>query len=130
MIMGTTEKLKHLKEILAMSFLNATDQSIAYGLQYGYKSFPIEEGEARGWCVEISVKEAGYGERTIQSLRFNRPDNIDAKNMEYNVLLELMSSLTMCSMLTWYETAKMLASDPELQKHIIDETKENNKPSY
>jgi hypothetical protein len=124
--MGTQEKLKHIKEILATAFLNATDQSISMGLQYGYKSYPVDDGEVKGWAVDISVKEAGYGERTIQTLKFRRPDNIDIKKMEYHVLLELLTSTTFSSLIMWYEAAKMLATDVELQKEIIHETKKGN----
>jgi hypothetical protein len=124
--MGTQEKLQHIKEILATTFLNATNQSIALGLQYKYESYPVEEDSIKGWCVDIIVKEAGYGERTIQTLRFRRPDNIDAKRMEYHVLLEVLTSLTMSSLLMWYEAAKILATDEELQKTIINETKKGD----
>ena len=36
--MGTTEKLKIAKEILATSFINATEKSLASGLEYKYSS--------------------------------------------------------------------------------------------
>lgn len=124
--MGTAEKLQHIKEILGTTFLNATNQSISLGLQYKYNSYPVEEEDMKGWCVDIIVKEAGYGERTIQTLRFKRPNNIDAKKMEYHVLLELLTSLTLSSLLMWYEAAKLLATDQELQNQILDETKKGN----
>jgi hypothetical protein len=126
--MGTQEKLKHIKEIVATAFLNATTQSAASGLQYGYKSYGVEEENFKGWCIDILVKEAGYGERTIQTLRYHRPDNIDAKNMEYHVLVQLIVEMTSSSCLTWYEVAKMLASDIQLQTAIIH-GKEDNQSS-
>lgn len=128
--MGTTEKLKVAKEILATSFLNATEKSLAHGLQYSYKSYPIETSEFRGWVVDILVKEAGYGEHIIQQFKYEWPNNIDPKNLEYNVILDLISSLTQGCLISWYEVAKFLASDSEIQKKIIDEAKEDNIASY
>jgi len=128
--MGTTEKLKVAKEILATSFINATEKSLAHGLQYSYKSYPIETSEFRGWVVDILVKEAGYGEHIIQQFKYEWPNNIDPKNLEYNVILDVISSLTQGCLISWYEVAKFLASDSEIQKKIIDEAKEDNIASY
>lgn len=127
--MGTTEKLLHIKEIVARCFIQASDKGMIHGLSFKYKSEPVETEEFKGWSLQIIVGEAGYGERTIQELKFVRPNNIDAKNMEYMVLSELLSELTFGALHTWYEVAKMLASDTDLQKAIIHEAKENNIPS-
>lgn len=124
--MGTTEKLKVAKEILATSFLNATDKSIASGLQYKYSSYAVEEDGFKGWVVDIIVKEAGYGEHTIQQFKYHRPDNIDAKNMEYHVIVDVISNLTQSALISWYEVAKFLASDIGIQKAIIDEAKKGD----
>lgn len=124
MIMGTTEKLTEIKKVLATCFINATDKSLAHGLQFKYNSYPVPEED--GWAVDIIVKEAGYGERTIQQFRYKRPSNIDAKNMEYHVVLDVLSNLAQGALTTWYEVAKMLATDLDLQKAIIDETKKGN----
>lgn len=131
--MGTTEKLKIAKEILAMSFMNATEKSAAQGLQFGYTSYPSDdiffgnqEELVKGWIVDIKVKELGYGERDIQQFRYPRPDNIDAKNMEYHVILDVMSHLIQGCLISWYEVAKMLSTDAEIQKAIRDEATENN----
>ena len=127
--MTTTDKLKVAKEILATSFINATERSIASGLQFKYSSYPEEE-EVKAWIVDIIVNEAGYGERTIQQFKYQRPNNIDAKNMEYHVILDVISILTQGALVSWYEVAKMLAADKELQKEIIDEAKKGDIPSY
>lgn len=124
--MGTTEKLKIAKEILAGSFINATDKSMAHGLQFKYNSYPIEEENFKGWVVDIIVKEAGYGEKTIQQFKYERPSNVDAKNMEYLVIVDVIGALTQGALTTWYEVGKMLASDKLLQKTIIDETKKDH----
>lgn len=124
--MGTKEKLEVAKNILATSFLNATERSIAYGLEFRYTSKPVEEEDFKGWSVEILVKEAGYGEKSIQEFRYQRPNNIDAKNMEYHVIVDVISNLTQGALISWYEVAKMLSSDKILQKAIIDEKKKDN----
>ena len=128
--MGTTEKLNIAKEILSTSFIQATDKSIAHGLQFKYNSYPVEEEESKGWIVDIIVKEAGYAERTIQQFRYQRPNNIDAKNMEYHVIVDVIANLTQGALISWYEVAKFLASDEQIQKLIIDETKKDNIASY
>jgi hypothetical protein len=124
--MGTTERLKIAKEILATSFINATEKSITHGLEFKYNSYPIEEEDFKGWAVDIIVKEAGYGEKTIQQFKYQRPANIDAKNMEYHVIVDVIGNLTQGALTTWYEVAKLLASDKLLQKAIIDETKKDH----
>lgn len=128
--MTTTEKLKIAKEILATSFLTATERSAASGLQYAYKSYPVETEEFKGWVMDILVKEAGYGERTIQQFKYQRPSNIDAKNMEYHVIVDVISALTQGALISWYELAKYLATDESLQKEIIDEAKKGDISSY
>ena len=119
--MKTAEKLTEIKKVLATCFINATDKAMAHGLQFKYTSQPVEEG--KGWVVDIIVKEAGYSERTIQQFKYTRPDNIDPKNMEYHVILDVLGALAQGALTTWYEVAKMLATDTDLQKVIIDETK-------
>jgi len=46
--------------------------------------------------------------------------------MEYHVILDVLGSLAQGALITWYEVAKMLATDTDLQKTIIDETKKGN----
>jgi hypothetical protein len=134
--MGTTEKLNVVKEILATSFMLATEKSAAQGLQFGYKSYPVEEKDLEGtvtikaWHFDFLVKELGYGEHVIQQLRFARPNNIDAKNMEYHVCVEAIAAITQGALTTWYEVGKLLAQDKELQKDIIDEAKKDNISSF
>lgn len=128
--MGTAEKLKVAKEILSTSFLNASERSIASGLEFKYNSYPEEDGEFKFWVIDIIVKEAGYGEKNIQQFKYQRPSNIDAKNMEYHVIVEVIGHLTQGALISWYEVAKFLAGDKEVQKFIIDETKKDNIPSY
>lgn len=128
--MGTTEKLKIAKEILATSFINATEKSLASGLEYKYSSYPVDEPEFKGWAIDIIVKELGYGERTIQQFKYARPSGIDIKNMEYHVILDVIGALVQGALISWYEVAKYLASDETIQKAIIDEAKKGDIPSY
>jgi hypothetical protein len=133
--MGTTEKLNVVKEILATSFMLATEKSLGEGLQFAYKSYPIENTTPEGvtikaWHFDFIVKELGYGEHVIQQLRFDRPNNIDAKNMEYHVCIEAIAAITQGALTTWHEVAKFLAGDKELQKMIINEAKKDNISSF
>ena len=133
--MGTTEKLNVVKEILATSFMLATEKSLAEGLQFAYKSYAVEETTPDGltikaWNFDFIVKELGYGEHIIQQLRFSRPNNIDSKNMEYHVCVEAIAAITQGALTTWHEVAKFLAGDKELQKMIIDEAKKDNISSF
>jgi len=128
--MTTTEKLKNLKEILATCFINTNEKSISHGIEYKYTSMKETHDDTDFWVVSIIVKELAYGERTIQEFRYPKPSGIDIKNMEYHVLLDLLCSLTHGALTTWHEVSKMLATDTELQKSIIDESKEDNISSY
>jgi hypothetical protein len=133
--MGTTEKLNVVKEILSTSFMLATEKSLGEGLQFAYKSYPVDEATPDGevlksWNFDFLVKELGYGEHVIQQLRFSRPNSIDAKNMEYHVFIEAIAAITQGALSTWYEVGKLLAQDKELQKNIIDEAKKDNISSF
>lgn len=134
--MGTTEKLNVVKEILATSFMLATEKSMSQGIQFAYKSYPVDEKDSEGiiairsWHFDFIVKELGYGEHVIQQLRFARPNGIDAKNMEYHVCVEAIAAITQGALTTWHEVAKFLAADKELQKNIIDEAKKDNISSF
>jgi hypothetical protein len=133
--MGTTEKLKFAKELFATSFLVATEKSMADGMQFKYNSYLQEqeddkEGKYSAWHIDIIVKEAGHGEKTLQQFRFLKPSNIDSKNMELHAIIETFALLTQGAISMWYEVGKMLATDNELQLAIIDETKKNNIASY
>ena len=130
--MTTTERVNLLKEVLATSFMLATEKSTASGISFAYKSESIEvpatkdTPEFKAWHFDIIVKELGYGEHTIQQFRFPRPNNIDAKNMEYHVLVEVIAAFTETSVFTWLQVGKMMNTDEELQKQIIDEATQSN----
>ena len=115
--MGTKEKLIIAKEILATAFVAATEQATATGMRFKYKSYPVEE-DFKGWKFEVIVSQLGYPEQTVQEFQFKRPDNIDAKNMEYNVILHVITAMTQTAMLSWYQLAKMLNTDKELQNEV------------
>lgn len=131
--MKTKEKIEIAKEILAMSFLMCTEKSVAEGLQYSYKSYPCddisfgkEKEPIKGWVIDILVKELGYGEaKNIQQFLYIRPDNIDHLNMEYNVIIDFITSLTHTALVSMYEVAKFLNSDKDIQKQIQDAKKGN-----
>jgi hypothetical protein len=130
--MTTTERVNVLKEIIATSFMLATEKSMGSGISFTYKSYPVDipasenNPEFKAWHFDIIVKELGYGEHTVQQFKFPRPNNIDAKHMEYHVLIEVIASLTQTSLLTYYEVAKILSTDKEMQKEIIHETAQSN----
>lgn len=123
--MTTTEKLEVIKDVMGTAFLLATEQSLAQGLQFKYKSYPIETPDQKGWIVDIIVREAGYGERNIQQFSYQRPKGIDAKKMEYEVLVNVLSSMIQTSILTWYQTAIYLTQDKDLQKAIKNGEEDN-----
>lgn len=130
----TAEKLKFLKETLATIFLSASNRLIEQGIQFKYESSGTknEKGEfdKKGWIVTVKVKEAGYGENTIQELRYARPANIDAKNMEYHVLMEFLSVIVTDGLSMWSEAAKLLKADKELQKDIKTVIKDEQKTNF
>lgn len=130
--MKTTEKLQIAKEILATSFLQATEKSISSGLQFKYNSYSCDDISfgreiipIKGWCVDIIVKEAGYGEKTIQQFVYGKPNNIEHKNMEYHVIIDVISNLTQTALISFHEVAKYLSSDKDIQK-IIKNGEEDN----
>jgi hypothetical protein len=128
--MKTAEKLAVAKELLATAFVVASEKSTAEGFTFKYKSYPEEIQEdkyiLKAWHVDIIVAELGHGEKVIQQFRLPRPNNIDAKNMEYHAIIEVLATLTQGALVTWYEVGKILAQDKEMQKEIIDEATKGN----
>jgi hypothetical protein len=126
--MTTGEKLKFLKELTATIFLSASERLIAHGIQFKYESASTDD--KKGWMIRVIVKEAGYGENTVQELRYVRPANIDAKNMEYHVLTEFLCVLSTDGLSMWHEAAKMINSDKEMQEGIKTEIKNEQKDNF
>lgn len=128
--MKTAERLAIAKELLATAFVVASEKSTAEGFTFKYKSYPEEIQEdkyiLKAWHVDIIVAELGHGEKVIQQFRLPRPNNIDAKNMEYHAIIEVLATLTQGALVTWYEVGKILAQDKEMQKEIIDEATKGN----
>ena len=125
------EKVEIIKAAIAIIFagINSRNQEKGINQQYRYKSSPVEEENFKGWEFTITVKELGYPDREIQVLRFKRPDNIDKYNMEYNVLMAVISSCTETALLTWEHVGKHLNKDKEMQKialKALHDGEENN----
>lgn len=126
--MGTSEKLKAAKELLANVFVDATTCSATSGISYKYKSenVDIPDTDEKGWIFQVIIREPGYRERILQEFKFKRPDNIDAKNMEYHVIISVMSQLLQTSALTWNQLGILLNSDLQLQETAKKVIKDGN----
>jgi hypothetical protein len=125
--LGTSEKLKVAKELLANVFVDATTCSATSGMMYKYvtKAVETEEGD-KGWVFQVILKEPAYKERILQEFKFKRPDNIDAKNMEYHVVISVLSQILQTAALTWNQLGMLLNSDLTLQataKKVIKDGK-------
>ena len=119
-------KVQTLKAAVAIIFagINSKNQEQGINATYKYSSTPVEEKEFKGWVFSIYVTELGHRERMLQTLRFKRPENIDKYNMEYNVLMSVLSSGMETALITWNELGKTLNTDPQLQekaKKVIKE---------
>lgn len=125
------EKVTTIKAAIAIIFagINSRNQERGINQQYKYSSLPVEEEDFKGWEFTLSVKELGYPDRDIQVLRFKRPNNIDRYNMEYNVLMAVMSSCIETALLTWEHVGKELNVNKEMQKialKALQDGEENN----
>jgi hypothetical protein len=119
------EKVTTIKAAIAIIFagINSRNQERGINKQYKYSSLPVEEEDFKGWEFTLSVKEF------IQVLRFKRPNNIDRYNMEYNVLMAVMSSCIETALLTWEHVGKELNVNKEMQKialKALQDGEENN----
>jgi hypothetical protein len=128
---GTQEKLKIAKELLAGAFIGATTLSAESGTSIKYVSKAVVLAEAEGdlpaingWSFDIVLKEPACPERTLQHWDFERPNNIDPKNMEYHVICAILSELTQTAVLTWNQLGKLLNTDLALQSVAIKTKKE------
>lgn len=134
--MGTTEKVRALKEAIATAFIETTTRNETTGIQYKYKSFPIYleravddlvgvQPEVKGWCFQIIVKEPAYPERILQEFKYERPNNIDVKSMEWHVLVNILSELINTSGFVWNQLGTILNTDTDMQKTAIDSLKQD-----
>jgi hypothetical protein len=110
------KKVETLRAALAIIFADLAKKSEVTGLAFKYESGPIKIDGEKLWRYAISVKELGYPERTIQEWTYIYPKNIDRFNMEYNVLMNAISSFTETALLTWNELGKQLNTDVKLQE--------------
>jgi len=111
-------KVATLKGTIAIIFadINGTNAKKGINLTYKYKSEAVEDGKFKGWMFTVTAVELGHKERDLQVLRFKRPDNIDKYNMEYNVLMSVLSSGMDTALMVWNETGKLLNVDPKMQE--------------
>ena len=125
--LGTAQKLKVVKELLANVFVDATTCSATSGMMYKYvtKAVETEDGE-KGWVFQIILKEPAYRERILQEFKFKRPDNIDAKNMEYHVVISVLSQILQTAAITWNQLGILLNSDIALQETAKKVIKDGN----
>jgi len=125
--LGTAQKLKVVKEMLANVFVDATTCSATSGMMYKYVTKPVETEEGdKGWVFQIILKEPAYKERILQEFKFQRPDNIDAKNMEYHVVVSVLSQVLQTAALTWNQLGMLLNSDLGLQETAKKVIKDGN----
>ena len=119
-------KVQTLKAAVAIIFagINSKNKEEGINATYKYKSEPVDEKDFKGWVFSVSIAQLGHKERMLQTLRFKRPDNIDKYNMEYNVLMSVLSSGMETALLTWNEIGKTLNVDPQLQKKAREVIKE------
>ena len=114
--------MKNKVEILRASFaiiiagINSKYASVGINKTIKYKKEFVKTEKFKGYIFAIVLSEMGYPDRTIQELRFVNPDNIDKYNMEYNMLLAILSSGLETSIMTWDELGKALHMDPKLQE--------------
>jgi hypothetical protein len=125
--MGTTEKLTAAKELLAKIFVDATSCSAESGIKYKYVSKAVDVSDTeKGWVFQIILKEPAYPERILQEFKYLRPAGIDAKSMEYDVIVSVMSQVTQTASLTWNHLGILLKGDVELQGTAKEVTKNGN----
>jgi hypothetical protein len=120
------EKVKVLKAAMAIIFADLAQRLQEKGVSYKYDSKPKEDDRGQKyWSYSVTIKELGYPDRILQEWKFMYPDNIDRYNMEYNVLMSVMSSLTETALFTWNEVGKQLNTDIKLQ-HAAKESLKND----
>lgn len=117
--LGMQTKMKVAKEMMAKVFIDATSSSANDGIIFKYKSYSVDlpDGE-QGWVFDLIYKEPVYPERVIQQFKFERPANIDHKNMEWHVLISVMTEFLRTSASTWDHLGKLINSDILLQNSI------------
>lgn len=121
------DKVAILKAAVAIIFAGINSRKSEQGINeiYKYSSTLIEHNGFKGWAFTISIKELGHKERELQVLKFKRPDNIDKFNMEYNVLMTVLSSGLETALMTWNEAGKLLNTDIKLQEIARNVLREN-----
>jgi len=113
------QKVENLRLILATMFMsvNKNHEAMGTGLTYKYENKPYEnEDGSKGWLLSMSVKEAGHGERILQSYPFEKKNGQDRYTMEYNVLISLFCIFADTTLTQYNEIGKMLNVDPKMQE--------------
>jgi len=120
------ENVDQMYDILDKVFnnINNKNRQLGSGLQFGYNmnvNLPDKKlKKPATYTCDISLREAGHGERILQTFTYERPDNIDVHSMKYQVMQSVITIMFESTMLQWNEIGKLLNTDDSLQGAAIE----------
>lgn len=96
--------------------INANQSKVGSGLSFTYSLKPeVKKDKSIVYNFSISVREVGHGERVLQTIPYSKPESSDKYNMEFQVMLSVLTIFTESTFIHWNELGKMLNIDSELQ---------------
>lgn len=117
------EKREAMLDLFDRMFNQINTKNKGTGLNFFYKLDVTpgkEKKDPTTYSFNISVKEAGYPERILQTFPYHKPDSMDRFTMEYEVLVSVLTLGMESSLFHWNQLGKMLNVDKELQDAAIE----------
>lgn len=119
------EKVEEMFDVLDTVFndINTKNKKLGTGLQFNYL-YNVLPGDKKldkpvSYTIDIKLREAGHGERVLQTLVYHKPKSYDLNTMKYQVIVSVITLMFESTMLQWNELGKLLNTDPSLQKAAI-----------
>jgi len=125
MIKKEKDNSKEMFNLLDTMFnnINQSHKNKGTGLFFRYDiAVSIDKDDETIYSLSILLDETGHAERILQAFSYLRPKDMNKFDMEYAVILNVLTVLTETALVQWNEFSKMLNADPELQK-VAKETR-------
>ena len=117
------KKVEILRATIGVLFASVNNEKRKHGIntQYKYKKEKIEDENFNGLELSIIVSELGHADRALQTWRMAKIESMDIYNMEYNLYMSMLSSITDMALFGWDQIGQALNSDETLQKTAKEE---------
>lgn len=96
--------------------INTSHKNKGTGLSFSYNLDIKEEDKKSYYTFSVLIKELGHAERVLQAIPYEKPEGMDRFNMEYQVIVGILTIFAESTFLHWDQLGKMLNTDIKFQQ--------------